>query len=298
LNPEGDMHAASTEADSIERISTPDAVLFKTRYFDARKPVVIVGGAKDWPASSKWNKARLASLDERTPIPVDVYEDGDFFAIGGAIGHRKRVRMSFRKYVEAAAGASRTRYYAPDLSLRRYFPELERDVCAPPFLPPGALPRFFLFAGENAITAGHFHPFTHALTCQVVGRKRIVVYSPEDGEGLYPFPWFSPAFHWSRVNFLEPDYARFPKLQSTRPLVAELEPGDALFIPAHFWHWTRGVDFSVSVLVSWKADLGAWHFPAPGFACAFAKVVWPVEDAIRKLASGAKNAGTRLFERA
>lgn len=292
------MDAGYDEARTIERISPPDEETFRVRYFDAREPVVIAGAARDWPAMSAWSKARFSSLVEQKPIPVDVYEDGDFFAIGGAIGHRKRAQMPFRKYLEAIAAPGRARYYAPDLSLRRYFPDLERDVRVPSFLPGEARPRLFLFAGESAVTAGHFHPFTHALTCQVVGRKRIVVYRPEDTEGLYPFPWFSPAFHWSRVNFLEPNFAKFPKLKSTRPLVADLEPSDALFIPAHFWHWTQGFDFSVSVLVSWKAEIDSWHFPRPGFACAFAKVVWPVEDALRKLASGAKSAVQQLSERA
>jgi hypothetical protein len=281
------MDATHHEERPIERISPPDLETFRIRYFDARKPVVIVGAATGWPALAEWNKARLSSLVERHSIPVDVYEDGDFFAIGGPLGHRKRIHTSFRKYLEASAAKGPRRYYAPDLSLRRFFPELERDVRVPSFIPADARPRLFLFAGDSAITAGHFHPFTHALTCQVVGRKRIVVYPPEDGEGLYPFPWFSPAFFWSRVNFLEPDYIKFPKLRSTRPLVADLEPGDALFIPAHFWHWTQGFDFSVSVLVSWKAEFSTWHFPTPGYACAFAKVVWPVEKVIRKVASGA-----------
>ncbi len=282
------MQESPKEPVTIERVTAPSAELFQSRYLGPGRPVVIAGAVQDWPALGRWSAARLKSIREREPIPVDVYEDGDFFAIGGAIGHRKRIHLPLAQYLDAPASATGPRYYAPDLELRRFFPELARDVTVPSLLPGQAQPRLFLFAGRDAITAGHFHPFTHALTCQVTGRKRVVLYPPK--ARLYPHPWFSPAFHWSRANLLDPDYERFPELKRVRPLDCTLEPGDAIFIPVHWWHWTQGLDFSVSVLVSWKAALRSWHFPRPGMSCLFARLVWPGEELLRAVAAGAKRA--------
>jgi hypothetical protein len=267
----------------IERVAPPSAEEFRARWFEPGRPVVIVGAGRDWPALEKWSREALRAVPA-DPVPVDVYPRGDFFDIGGALGHRSRIHLPFAEYLERTQGVGGARYYAPDLELRRYFPSLERDVRLPSFLPPEARPRLFLFAGQGAITAGHFHPFTHALTCQVTGTKRIVVYSPEDGPNLYANPWFSPAFHWSRVNFVRPDLARHSRMSRARPSTCVLRPGDALFIPVHFWHWTEGIDFSVSLLVSFRARLAEWRFPRPGLSCLFAAAAWPLEERLRETA--------------
>jgi hypothetical protein len=284
------MNGAPGDEDWIERIAAPSAELFRTRYLEPGRPVVMTGITGDWPAVERWSRAFLEHTPAERNVPVDVYEDGNFFAIGGALGHRKRLHLPFAEYLTPPVAHSRRRYYAPDLELDRYFPALAGDVTVPRVLPPEVHARLFLFAGHAAITAAHFHPFTHALTCQVTGKKRVVLYAPEDGPNLYPHAWFLPAFHWSRIDFLHPDYRRFPKLREARARTCLLEPGDALFIPAHFWHWTQGLDFSVSVLVSWKAPVQEWHFPRPGLGCLFAKIAWPVEEAARDAARTAVRA--------
>lgn len=268
----------------IERLETLDPDVFRRRYFEPRRPVVLPGLCGDWPAVDRWSLDYLRGVATEREVPVDVYERGDFFEIGGALGHRKRTELPFADYLEPPVPGAVARYYAPDLELSRYFPRLADDVRVPGILPAGVRPRLFLFAGHRAITAGHFHPFTHALTCQVTGRKRVVVYPPEDSTALYPNPWFSPAFHWSRVDFLNPDARRFPRFREAHGMECVLEPGDALFIPVHFWHWTQGVDFSVSLLVSFKAKIASWRFPNPGFACLFARAAWPLEEAAKDVA--------------
>ena len=276
--------ASIPDASPIERLETLDAGVFRRRYFDARRPVVLPGLCRAWPAVDRWSLDYLRGVETERNVPVDVYERGDFFEIGGAFGHRKRRELPFADYLEPPGSGVAARYYAPDLELSRYFPRLAGDVEVPAILPSEVRPRFFLFAGHDAITAGHFHPFTHALTCQVTGRKSVVVYPPEDSPALYPNPWFSPAFHWSRVDFLRPDVRRFPRFREARGLACTLEPGDALFIPVHFWHWTQGFDFSVSLLVSFEAKLTSWRFPSPGLACLFARAAWPLEEAAKDVA--------------
>jgi hypothetical protein len=260
------------------------------KYLARSLPVVIPGAVEDWPALARWSADYLRSIPTPRPVPVDVYPDGNFFSIGGALGHRQRTHLPFARYLEVAEVPSGARYYAPDLELARYFPKLTEDLGRPPLPPLPIHPRLFLFAGYQAITAGHFHPFTHALICQVTGRKRVVLYPPEAGPSLYPHPWFSPAFFWSRIDFLHPDHVRFPALREVRGLECILEPGDAVFIPVHWWHWTQGFAFSVSVLSSWTAALREWRFPQPGWACLFARCVGPFERRARSLLSHAKSA--------
>lgn len=103
----------------------------------------------------------------------------------------------------------------------------------------------------------HFDPAEGTLI-QTHGAKRVVLFSPADTDGLYPFPirgggvppWFS------QVDIQAPDMERFPRLRKALGgrLEGIVEPGDALFIPAFWWHEVTalGDDFVCSVNRFWR----------------------------------------------
>ena len=60
-----------------------------------------------------------------------------------------------------------------------------------------------------------------------------------------------------RVDIENPDLARFPRLRGVETMVAELEPGDALYIPRRWWHHVRTLQESVSANYWWATGLRA-----------------------------------------
>jgi lysine-specific demethylase 8 len=52
----------------------------------------------------------------------------------------------------------------------------------------------------------------------------------------------------------DPDYTTFPTFREAPPaiLCPSLNPGDALYIPAKWWHHVRSLDTSASVNVWWR----------------------------------------------
>lgn len=81
---------------------------------------------------------------------------------------------------------------------------------------------------------------------------------------LYARPWYAKAPLFSEIDGRNPDLARFPKFGDV-PLRFRLEPGESLYIPVHWWHFTRVQGYQVSVTHFWKARFQNWTFPAPGF---------------------------------
>ena len=62
------------------------------------------------------------------------------------------------------------------------------------------------------------------------------------------------------VDFHAPDFDKYPKFQQAieAAQVAELEPGDALFIPSMWWHHVEALD-AINVLVThWWRDSAAY----------------------------------------
>jgi hypothetical protein len=109
----------------------------------------------------------------------------------------------------------------------------------------------------NRTTALAHHDMSHNFACVAVGRRRFTLFPPEQVENLYPGP-LEPTPGGQVVTMADiaaPDFARFPKLRDALAAaqVAELEPGDALFYPALWWHQVEALErFNVMINYWWN----------------------------------------------
>jgi hypothetical protein len=128
---------------------------------------------------------------------------------------------------------------------------------AAPFLPSGVAPRLWL--GNEVITPAHFDE-SHNLACVVSGRRRFTLLPPEQVRNLYLGPLdFAPTpTPISLVSFRSPDFERFPRFRDALAAaeVAELGPGDALYIPSLWWHHVESIGVLNAMVNYW------WSAPA------------------------------------
>ena len=70
------------------------------------------------------------------------------------------------------------------------------------------------------------------------------------------------------VAFDKPDFQRFPKFRDALAAaqVAELEPGDAIYIPTLWWHHVESL-MALNILINywWKGKLGSANKSDSGF---------------------------------
>lgn len=153
-------------------------------------------------------------------------------------------------YAPAAAGAL----------LSAFAQENRLDI-----LEAGVMPR--LWAG-NAVTAATHYDMSDGVACVVAGRKRFTFFPPEQLPNLYigPLDLAPGGLPTSMVRLASPDLERYPRFTEALAAaeVAELEPGDAVFIPNMWWHNVESLD-PVNLLVNY------WWFestrgPASPFA--------------------------------
>eukprot|EP00936_MAST-01D_sp_MAST-1D-sp1_P000963 g963.t1 len=93
-----------------------------------------------------------------------------------------------------------------------------------------------LWVGSAGVVTPLHYDMDDNLFAHVVGAKRVVVLPPEEETRLYPFPVSHPADRQAQVDIANPDFARFPEFAGATGETAVLEPGDVLYIPAHWWH--------------------------------------------------------------
>lgn len=250
-----------------------------TRY----RPAVLRGLVKDWPAvgcalTSPASFIRyLASFDNGKPVDAILlppqargriaYDD----SMDGFNFVRNRLPVSaileqlsrYAQFEEPPSVAVQSALIAdclPGFALENPAPALDRNVA----------PRIWI--GNRVTVPAHFDESMN-VACVVAGRRRFTLFPPEQVANLYVGPLdFAPTgAAMSVVPLAAPDFARFPKFKDALAAasVAELEPGDAIFIPTLWWHHVESLDPTFNVLVNywWSGSLGAVDRTASAMDC-------------------------------
>ncbi len=114
-------------------------------------------------------------------------------------------------------------------------------------------PLVSLWIGNRSRVAPHFD-FPRNLACCAMGTRRFTLFPPEQIDNLYIGPWdITPAGQpISLVDTAKPDLNRFPRFKTAwqHAQVAQLQPGDVIYIPGMWWHQVEATD-DINVLVNY-----------------------------------------------
>lgn len=149
-------------------------------------------------------------------------------------------------------------YYIASNVIDTHFPGLksENDLVVPRNkYPESAGETVSIWIGSTATASCHFDALDN-LACCIIGRRRFTVFPPDQVRNLYPGPLEpTPGGQViSLVDFKNPDFEKFPRFKDALAVscVAELEPGDALFLPSMWWHHVESLSpFNVLVNYWW-----------------------------------------------
>lgn len=233
---------------AIERTFRPSYAAFRRHYLRPRRPVVIAGAMDEWPAMPLWSfdyVARVLGSQVVTPV---VLANGHF-----RIDLREGVRvepMDFATYARHLEGTDAPPYYLR-LALDHGYERLRRDHAVPVYCKRRVLLKRNLWVGGKGACSDLHYDMTHNLVAQVVGRRRVLLFGPEQTGDLYPFPRRTLNWHHSQVHVGAPDIDRFPRYGRARPMEVELSRGEMLFIPQGWWHHFESVERAIAVNFFW-----------------------------------------------
>lgn len=240
------------------------------------EPVVLRGLVAHWPAvaagrgSPRGMAEYLRRFDGGLPTEVMVGAP----TIGGRFFYRDDMRgFNFERakvmlpilldqLVQQADDASPPALYAGAAPAPEHFPGWA-EANPLPLATPNAVPRVWL---GNATRVSTHYDVSSNIAAVVAGRRRFALFPPDQGPNLYvgPLDVTLAGQPTSMVDLLAPDLDRYPRF--TRALdamvVAELEPGDAIFVPSMWWHDVRATG-PLNVLVNyWWGQDEPSPFPA------------------------------------
>jgi hypothetical protein len=271
------MPMAEADFDALARLPAvpeaeiADGVALDSRLEGARTPFVVRGLVADWPLvragrnSAATARAYLLDHARDRPFAVNVGMPGGGERLFYDSGMGMNFRMGQGRLADIFAGieanegmADAPLIYLSSVDVGAYFEGLAE---ANPTPLGGRDPIVSIWIGTRTRIAAH-NDFPHNLACCAVGRRRFILFPPEQYANLYLGPIdHTPAGRAvSMVDFAAPDFAEHGRFREAlaHAQAAELAPGDAIFIPSMWWHHVEGLEpFNVLVNYWWR-DTPRW----------------------------------------
>lgn len=247
-----------------------DRARFEAEILPGNAPVILRGVASGWPAVAKGHESPLAlaqylaAMDNGCPVDALMTrpeEDGRFFFDATMTGfnyvHTKLpVSHVLEQILRYARFERAPAVVVQSAAIALCLPEFKRDHVLS-LLDEIVEPRAWM--GSAAVTPAHFDE-SHNIAVCVAGRRRFTLFPPEQVANLYVGPLdHAPAGRpISVVDFAKPDFDRFPRFRDAlaHAQVADLEPGDAIYMPPLWWHHVESLA-QVNMLVNY------WWEPPP-----------------------------------
>lgn len=248
-------------------LSAPDQ--FTREVLKPCRPVVLRGLVAAWPAVQAARRSAqdlgqyLASFDAGLQVEAFVGDPaiaGKYYYSADLQGFNfERRPMTFLD----ALGRMLETLERPE-SPTMYVGSVPVPQCMPGFMAANPMPLLAqqagarLWIGHRSNVSSHYDTFDN-LACVVAGQRRFTLFAPELIGKLYMGP-IDHTMAGPPVSLAAsadaPDPQRFPHFEQIRAeaLVAELEPGDALYLPKLWWHQVEALaPFNVMINHWWDA---------------------------------------------
>lgn len=261
------MDQLRTDPCLVPEREAPTPEEFRCAIIPSAQPVVMKRLAGDWPlvAAARESADRCAALLSRhaSSVPVEILradpeEEGRFhYTVDGQSLNFIRGQASLPAFLAALRQQTTVEWphalVVQGLLAERHVPGFAATHPMP-LVPDEAEPR--LWIGNAAKVATHNDPVDNVAVV-VAGRRRFTLFPPEAVDDLYmgpahPTPAGTPV---SMVHVTAPDLDRFPRFAEAmkKAQVAELSPGDAIFIPRNWFHHVEALErFNMLVNYWWK----------------------------------------------
>lgn len=299
-----DIKTKTRVVDGICFDSIPEEII------QSPEPVLLKGLVRGWPlVEAGLNETQTAidylkSFYNGKPSLVNFGNpgiDGRYFYQDDVASLNYETRRAQLDEVMDLILASQTQdpqpsYYITSNAIDSHFPGLREhnDLLLPREQKPykTSPPDVKIWIGTPSVATCHYDALDN-IACCVAGKRRFTLFPPSQFENLY----FGPLENTpggqaiSMVNFDQPDYQRFPNFRKAEAAgqYADMEPGDAVFVPSMWMHHVEGLS-RFNILINY------WWNDAPLFTGSGMNVLYHALLSLRDKPAHEKEGWKHLFD--
>ena len=221
--------------------------------YEGQAPAIFRGATSSWPATRRWNPAYLAERCGDVEVLLRAYRKGgrrfieqagektrtsslgDFLAtLAPEMENEETYAWSLR---ESAAILAAVPVLHGDLKFEAVFQSLDLNF------------ETFVWLGPAGYVTGfHTDEVDYNFLAHLYGEKRVTFIAPSDDDKMYAHTDSAiEGGHYSDVDAYAPDLERHPKFGHAVQYIADLVPGDLLYVPKGWWHRVESCSLSISV---------------------------------------------------
>ena len=238
---------------------------FRRLVMEPCTPVVIRSAATHWPvvAAARADRVVDSLIRQSADQPAEAFVgrreiDGRYYygeTLGAFNFDREELPLTeaIARIADSAGDDTAPTIYVGSLPTERYLPGFAQANRLD-FVPPSVGPRIWI--GHRSVVACHYDMFDN-VACVAAGRRRFTLFPPDAIGDLYVGP-IDRTMAGQPVAMgvgSDPGDPRFPRFDAVRDcaMVAELDPGDAIYIPKLWWHQVEA-SAPVNALVNYWWD--------------------------------------------
>lgn len=241
---------------NIETLFDLDTEFFKKEFIQKCRPVIIKGAIKNWPAFTKWNIKYFIQNIGNVLVKFKC-ANTSLFPNPNTFDELEQLTIresTFAEYLNLLIQNNKDTInknwffldgdevcFVEDGLPNNKFDIIASDFSLPSFIPNNDLETTGLWVSKRG-TASSIHYDSngcHNFNAQIKGSKRVVLFDPKEYKKLYMHTMTKDLsfYNFSKVNWRELNYNKFPDLKDVQYIEGILEPGDALFLPVFWLHY-------------------------------------------------------------
>ncbi|CDW72979.1 gnat family protein [Stylonychia lemnae] len=205
--------------------------IFFQEYVSKYRPCLFKNYGRQWPAYEKWtNESYLKEMAGEEIIYAEQQKDNRFaYFTEGA----KRAYLTYGEFLDKFKEPNRKFHYY--YSFEDPPGPLKNDIVNPPIMDSiFKYTQVTFWQGYGTLTKPHTDAMENMM-CVFEGYKNFSIVAPHERKYVYAGYEGVPD-NYSPVEFVNPDYDKWPDFKKAHLRTVHIAPGDCLYLPAYYWH--------------------------------------------------------------